>query len=83
MAGEAGTEDPGGGIRVTAPRPELQGTTARIKTRPLPEVWTGITEPDCVLCSWSWRDGHREVKVRSEACPVHWRAVPGRAGGRG
>jgi hypothetical protein len=51
----------------------------RNKPRVLPEPWTGITGPDCHLCSWSWRNGRREVKVRSEACHVH-RGTPAQAG---
>lgn len=43
----------------------------RGKARALPEPWTGITAPDCHLCSWSWRGGQREVKVRNAACAVH------------
>lgn len=44
------------------------------KPRPLPDMWTGITGPDCDKCSWSWRDGRREIKVLSAACGVHCRA---------
>jgi hypothetical protein len=64
---------------VNGPTPVKRG-----KSRPLPEPWTGITGPDCHLCSWSWRGGVREVKVRSAACHVHavYRAVPGDEAGK-
>jgi hypothetical protein len=44
---------------------------ARGKRRQLPGAWTGITEPDCHDCAWSWHDGRREVKFRNTACTVH------------
>jgi hypothetical protein len=43
----------------------------RGRRRQLPAPWTGITGPHCEECSWSWRDGVREVKVRSTGCAVH------------
>jgi hypothetical protein len=56
----------------------------RAQPRPLPTAWTGITEPNCHLCSWSIHDGHREVKYASTACPVHRMAIlaPERGGER-
>lgn len=54
----------------------------RGKPRVLPEPWTGITAPYCELCSWSWRGGVREVKVRNAGCPVHYRAVPADEAGK-
>jgi hypothetical protein len=55
----------------------------RAKPRPLPTAWTGITAPDCHLCSWSQHNGRREIKYASMACGVHRMAVlaPERAGG--
>jgi hypothetical protein len=47
----------------------------RAKPRPLPTAWTGITEPDCSMCSWSQHNGVREIKYASMACGVHRMAV--------
>ena len=46
----------------------------RVKSRPLPPPWTGITSPYCHLCAWSWRRGVREIKYVNDACTVHRRA---------
>lgn len=45
----------------------------RVKTVPwrMRAAWTGITAPDCHLCTWAVRNGIREVKYRSSACLVH------------
>jgi hypothetical protein len=55
----------------------------RSKPRPLPTAWTGITEPHCEICSWSVRNGRREIKYASMACSIHRMAVlaPERTGG--
>ena len=37
----------------------------------MPDPWPGIAAPDCNDCSWSWREGIRQVKYLSSACIVH------------
>jgi len=65
--------------------PTPPGRAKPTKPRPLPAPWTGITEPDCDMCSWSFRNGVREIKYVSAACNVHSRAgqAPERATGGG
>jgi len=65
----------------TALPPRGRPRIPRGKSRPLPPAWTGITGPDCHLCAWSWHNGVREVKFRSEACTV--RQAPASSGSEG
>jgi len=68
---------------VSAPAGMPAGLPARRgKPRVLPEAWTGITAPDCHECSWSFRNGVREVKYVNSACHVHYRAAQGPGAGK-
>jgi hypothetical protein len=71
---------------VSAPPGPPQGRPRipRVKSRPLPPAWTGITGPYCWKCAWSWHDGVREIKYVAGDCGVHVAmAAAGPEGGEG
>lgn len=39
------------------------------------QMWPGVTEPWCKLCSWTWHQDCMQVKVINRACPAHGRLL--------